>query len=111
MNNAGYTLNKSQSPWANFKVTSNSSQENYNLGITFASMPLFEILLRTRHTLEGCLQATLTASQVNETKLGKGYCWELRHERFQRACVKQKLICTLMYKNKAHFCISTEIFK
>lgn len=41
MNNAEYTLNKSQNPWANFKVTSNSSQANYNLDIAFASMPLF----------------------------------------------------------------------
>lgn len=102
MYNTGYTLNKSRSPWANFKVTSNSIQANYNLGITFTSMPLFEILLRSRHTFEGCFQATLTAFHVNETELGKGYCWELRHERFQRVCVKQNLICTLMYKKKAH---------
>lgn len=102
MNSAGYTLNKSQSPWANFKVTSNSSQANYSLGNTFASMPLFEILLRSRDTFEGCLQATFIAPHVNETKLGKGYCWELRHERFRRVCVKQKRICTFMYKKKAY---------
>ena len=51
-NNTGYTvtLNKSQSPWPNFKVTSKSGLANHNLDTTVASVPLCENLLRSRDT-------------------------------------------------------------